>query len=192
MDDDILPLPTNDTVAAILALMETDTVLALAKLRIELEGRLRRIEQRTSLSGKNRSRPKALSQIVRELGMREVFEPAFGSSLLSVIAICDRAMHGEDIRDVDARQIVNTGTNLLEVLERLLRTYAVTNPVETVVISSQECDSLQSARFRLTTVVPLVENPERRVYELTQEELDEFLDGYTEFAEFVIGVEPIR
>lgn len=192
VDNDIHPLPPSDTTTAILDLMETDTVVALAKLRIELEGRLRRIEQRTSLSGKNRSRPKALNQIVRELGVREVFEPAFGSSLLAVIAICDRAIHGEDIRDVDARQIVTTGTDLLEVVERILRTYAVTHPVETVVISSEECDSLKSARFRLTTVVPLVENPENRVYELTQEELDEFFDGYTEFAEFVIGVERIR
>jgi len=38
----------------------------------------------------------------------------------------------------------------------------------------------------------LVENPERRVYELTQEELDEFFDGYSEFAEFVISVERIE
>lgn len=189
---DALPPDTSDTAAAILDLAETDAVVALAKLRIELEGRLRRLDQRANPSETKRNRPTALSHIVRQLVAREVFEPAFGTSLLDVIGICNRAIHGEDIRDVDARQIVQTGTHLLEVLERLLRTYAVTHPVASLVISPQERDALESARFRLTTVVPLVENPERRVYELTQEELDEFFDGYSEFAEFVISVERIE
>lgn len=192
VQDEALPADTSDTAAAILELAETDGVVALAKLRIELEGRLRRLDQRANSPGTTRKRPTALVHIVRQLGAREVFEPAFGSSLLDVIAICNRAIHGEDIRDVDARKIAQTGTDLLEVLERLVRTYAVTHPVESFAISPQDRDEFESARFRLTTVVPLVQNPERRVYELTQAELDDFLDGYSEFAEFVIAVERIE
>jgi hypothetical protein len=45
--------------------------------------------------------------------------------------------------------------------------------------------------YRLTTIVPLVENPERHVYKMTQEELDDYFDGYTEFAEFAVGLERI-
>lgn len=192
VQDEGLPADTSDTAAAILELVETDAVVALAKLRIELEGRLRRLDQHANSPGTTRKRPTALVHIVRQLGAREVFEPAFGSSLLDVIAICNRAIHGEDIRDVDARKIAQTGTDLLEVLERLVRTYAVTHPVESFAISPQDRDEFESARFRLTTVVPLVQNPERRVYELTQAELDDFLDGYSEFAEFVIAVERIE
>jgi len=40
------------------------------------------------------------------------------------------------------------------------------------------------------TIVPYVENPQRRVYLLTQEELDAFFEGYSEFAEFAISLEP--
>jgi hypothetical protein len=188
---DALPSDTGEAGAAILALAETDPVVALAKLRIELEGRLRRLHQRADPSGTTRSKPASLSQIVRQLASRDVFAKSFGSSLLDVIAICNRAIHGEDIRGVDARQIVDAGIDLLEVLERMLRTYGATRPVETAVISRQECDALRSARLQLTAVVPLVENPERRVYELTQDELDEYLDGYSEFAQFVIGIERI-
>lgn len=186
---DVHPPDLSDTAAAILDLAETDAVVALAKLRIELEARLRRLDQRANPSGTTRKRPMALGQIVRQLGSREVLEPAFGASLLDVIAICNRAIHGEDIRDVDARKIVQTGTDLLEVLDRTLRMYAVMHPVETVVIPPKERDAFEHARFRLTTIVPLVENPERKVYELTQAELEEFFDGYSEFAEFVIGIE---
>lgn len=134
----------------------------------------------------------ALSYLVRQLVAREVFEENFGVSLLDVIALCNRAIHGEDIRDVDARRIVETGTSLLEVLERIVRTDAPTHPVDTAVISPQERDQLQSARYRVTTVVPYIEKPERRIYVFTQEELDEFFEGYSEFAEFVVGIERIE
>jgi len=190
--DSVLPLETSEAASAIISLVATDPVVALAKLRIELEGRLRRLEQRATVPETSRKRPVALSYLVRQLVAREVFEENFGVSLLDVIALCNRAIHGEDIRDVDARRIVETGTSLLEVLERIVRTDAPTHPVDTAVISPQERDQLQSARYRVTTVVPYIEKPERRIYVFTQEELDEFFEGYSEFAEFVVGIERIE
>ena len=44
------PLSPNDTGAAILELAQSDPVVALAKLRIEIESRLRRLAERSSLS----------------------------------------------------------------------------------------------------------------------------------------------
>jgi hypothetical protein len=61
--------------------------------------------------------------------------------------------------------------------------------MEQASITSNECEQLQNARYRLTTVIPIVDKPVRHVYELTQDELDEFFDGYSEFAEFAIGLE---
>ena len=101
-------------------------------------------------------------------------------------------MHGEDIRDVDARQIINTGCDLLEFLEHTLRNYASTHPFEKKAIASKELDEFRDARYRLTTVVPYVEKPEQRFYVLDQEELDAFLDGYSEFAEFMVRLEKIE
>ena len=126
------------------------------------------------------------------MSAREILEPPFGASLLDVIGICNRAIHGEDIRDVDAQQIARSGVELLEALDRIVRTFAVTHPVNTTVISGEERDSFDNARFRLTTIVPLVENPERREYVLSQSELDDFFDDYSEFAEFVIRVEQVE
>lgn len=182
----------SETSAAIRSLAETDPVVALAKLRIEVETRLRRIHQRANSHGAVRKRPAALSYVIRELVTREVFGQDFGQSLLDVISICNRAIHGEDIRDVDARQIINTGSDLLEFLERTVRDYAATHPLEKKVITPLERDEFQSGRYQLTTVVPLVDNPEQRVYVLNQEELDAFLDGYSEFAEFMVRLEKVE
>lgn len=44
----------------------------------------------------------------------------------------------------------------------------------------------------LTTVVPYVDNPEQRVYVLNQDELDAFLEGYSEFAEFMVRLEKVE
>jgi hypothetical protein len=180
----------SEAAATINTLAETDPVVALAKLRIELETRLRRLEHSLDLASATRKRPAPLVNVMRELVSHEVLEAQFCASLRDVISICNRAIHGEDIRDVDAREIINTGTELLEVLDRAVREYAATHPIETSVISPEERDQLGRARYRLTTVVPYVENPKRRIYLLTQEELDDFLENYSEFAEFLTGLEP--
>jgi hypothetical protein len=161
------PTETSETAAPIQSLAQTDPVVALAKLRIELESRLRRLELRLNPDSRPPNRPPTLTHVIRDLASHEVFGVEFGASLRDLIAICNRAIHGEDIRDVDARQIIDAGTELLEVLERTTRDYAVTPPIEATVITPQERDELAAARYRLTTVVPLVENPERHVYVLT-------------------------
>jgi hypothetical protein len=195
-----LPEPSPDatlspevgaTAAAIKALSETDPVIALAKLRIELESRLRRLHHRVDPDTHSQKRPVALTHIIRNLVATEEFGSDLGAALRDVIAICNRAIHGEDIRDVDARQIVDTGIDLLEALERNVREYATTHPVETSVIARAELDDFQNGRYRLTTIVPLVDKPQRRVYVLTQDELDSFFDLYPEFAEFVVALEKI-
>lgn len=177
--------------SAIRTLSETDPVVALAKLRIELESKLRRLLDRV-----NPDRPStrfvALAQVIRNLTSAELFSPDFGAALRDVIAICNRAIHGEDIRDVDARRIIDTGIELLEAVDSMIREYGIAHPVETTEITPAESDSLQRSRYRLTTVVPFTEKPEKRVYILTQEELDSFLNDYSEFAEAVISVERLR
>jgi hypothetical protein len=50
-------------------------------------------------------------------------------------------------------------------------------------------EAYQGSRYRLTTVIAYVDNPQRLTYVLSHEELEEFLDGYSEFGEFVVGIE---
>lgn len=183
------PLRETDVAAtAIRRLAETDPVVALAKLRIEIEARLRRVENQIDPAAAKRNRPTPLTFIIRKLASQEVFEADLGESIRDVISICNRAIHGEDIRDVDARQIIDTGVELLDVLDLAVRHYASNSPIEIETITPQERDKLSTSIYRLTTIVPLVENPKRHVYRMTQEELDNYFDGYSEFAEFVIGL----
>ena len=171
-------------------LLDADPIVALAKLRIELERRLRRLKQSTDPGTRNIKRPIPPERMIRELVAQGIFTEKFGDPLRGVIAICNRAIHGEDIRDVDARKIINAGFEFIEVLDVMIRQHAATRPLETTVITPEERDKLAAAMYLLTTVVPLVEKPERRLYRLTQEELDDFIDDYSEFAEFIIGLEP--
>ena len=100
-----------------------------------------------------------------------------------------RAIHGEEIRSQDALAVAETGGELLEGLEQFAREYAATHPQAREVISKVEVEAYQKSHYRLTTVIPYVDNPQRLTYVLSHEELEEFFDGYSEFGEFVVGIE---
>jgi hypothetical protein len=182
----------SETVAAIKSLAASDPVVALAKLRIELETRLRRLYHRAHLQNQAvKPGQLNLALIIRDLVTYENWGPDFGKSLSRVISICNRAIHGEDISNIDARRIAEIGGLLIEYLDSERRHYGTTHPLEKKVISQKEVDAFRDGRYRLTTVTPLVKEPEMRVYLVNQEELDAFLDGYSEFAEFMVRLEKI-
>lgn len=66
------------------------------------------------------------------------------------------------------------------------------DPVESKVISRGDVESYEDATYRLTTVIPLVENPVCNVYIVNQEILDNFLEGYDEYAEFIVSIEKLE
>ena len=105
----------SETTASIRSLADTDPVVALAKLRINSKQAASAIptDEPKRPVGK---RPIDLGSIMRELIKREVFDQEFGIALRNITSISNRAIHGEDIRDVYARQIVNTGGELLELV----------------------------------------------------------------------------
>jgi hypothetical protein len=182
---------TRGVSSAIKTLAESDLVVALAKLRIEIESRLRRLLSTVNEDVSSR-RPAPLAQIIRKLEATEVFSTDFGAALREVMAICNRAIHGEDIREVDARKIVNTGLELLEAIEQMVRENGLIEPVSVAIIENYERDDYQSSRYRMTTIVPLVDKPERHIYVLTKDELDSFFEGYSEYAEFVVNIEKLE
>jgi hypothetical protein len=182
----------SETVAAIKSLAASDPVVALAKLRIELESRLRRLYHRARPQNKavKPGQPN-LSLLIRDLVTQEDWGPGFGDSLLRVISICNRAIHGEDISNVDANRVVSIGGLLIEYLDSEIRHYGTYHPLEKKVISQADVDAFRDGRYELTTVIPLVEEPKQCVYLVTQDELDAFLNGYSTFAEFMVRLEKI-
>ncbi len=61
--------------------------------------------------------------------------------------------------------------------------------IESKPVESGQIDIYRSSKYRLTTIIPLRENPVMNVYLLTKEELDTFLEGYDQYTEFLVSVE---
>lgn len=61
--------------------------------------------------------------------------------------------------------------------------------IESKAIGSGEFDVYISSKYRVTTIIPFKENPVMNVYLLTKEELNDFLEGYDPYAEFLVSVE---
>ena len=189
-------LATPDTIeehpaiAAIRELARTDVVIALAKLRIELESTLRRLRNR-SRSGKAISPYAPLTHIIRDLAADGILPRDMTSPIRNVLDLCNRAIHGEAIRAEDAESVIDAGTELLQAFERLLTEYGVAHPVDKTTITRGEVDAYQAAQYRVVSVIPLVDAPQRVTYSLTHDELESYFDGYFEFAEFIVSVERV-
>lgn len=178
------------TVEDIRQLVDSDSVLALAKLRIELEKVLRRVASVTANQTQS-DRPTSLGLMVQQLVNQELIIPDMAKALREVIAICNRAVHGETITESDARVIIELGTDLLEGLYWQVKNLLSGRIVSEEVIDPLEVERYHKKRYRLTTVIPLVDGPKRVVREVTQEQLEEYLEGYYEFAEFVVDLRDI-
>lgn len=177
------------TASAILDLGKSDEVLALAKLRIELEKILRRLER--AISPPENKRPISLVAIVRRLASLEVIPFEIAAPLQEVIAICNRAIHGEALSAGSASSIIEVGTELLQALYWQSSELLSGRVIDERRIENTEMERLSNARYRLTTVIPLVKEPKLVVRDVSQEQLDQYLEGYAEFAEFIVRVEEV-
>ena len=61
--------------------------------------------------------------------------------------------------------------------------------IESKAIESGEVDIYISSRYRVRTIIPFKGNPVMNVYLFTKEELNTFLEGYDQYAEFIVSVE---
>jgi hypothetical protein len=176
--------------ATLLALFDTDHILALAKLRIELERALTRLHLLATTTPRQRP-PAGLSRLVSDLVRSDILPAQLSGPLREVIYLCNRAVHGEYVRPTDARSILDIGIRILEELDSILHEFML-KPVETQPLSLADVSTYRDAEYRVTTVVPLVENPVRNVRILDQDGLDMLLEGYGEYAEFLVSIERIE
>jgi hypothetical protein len=191
VSDTSTPHEEHSVISAIRELAKTDSVVSLAKLRIELETALRRLSSRSS-TGKPATRNAPLQRILSDLAKPEVIPPDLIPAIRDVLALCTRAIHGEAIRQVDAEAVINAGIELLQTFERLVQEYGVAHPIEKSTITPEEAEAYREARYRVVTIIPLVKSPQRITYILTHDELENYFDGYSEFAEFVVSVEKVE
>lgn len=176
------------TVKSIKALVKSDPVLGLAKLRMELEKILNHIYRATH-RGERHDHFIPVGKLAHTLASMELIPTDVARSTREVVSICNRAMHGEDIRQKDAESVIESGSFLLYELSSYLDEYKF-KPTESKEVSQDDIAKYRNAHYRVTTLVPHVNSPIENVYLVDQEELDEFLEGYNEYAEFIIEVSP--
>ena len=170
-------------------LLHEDPRLALAKVRLELEERLQRLHSSAIGSGPARRRL-SLGRLVDDLSSKGVLPPSMATSLRDVIGLANRAVHGERVDQTAAEDLAVLGIRLANEVQHLLVERAL-RPAETVRVAVEEVERYRSCQYRVTTIIPLVADPVRNSYVLDQDGLDLLLEGYEEYAEFIVGIEPL-
>jgi hypothetical protein len=61
--------------------------------------------------------------------------------------------------------------------------------IESKTIGHEEVEIFRSSRYRVTTILPLEKQPVMNVYLFNLKELEDYLGGYSNYAEFVISIE---
>ena len=178
------------TINSISSLVESDPILALAKLRIELEKALNRLFRMTHKEDKSK-RVVSPMQLIQRLSSDEILPKDIARTTREVMSICNRAIHGEDIRKQDAESVVESGSSLLIKLHFYASNF-VLEPIETVPIDKKTLDEYWGAQYRVTSIVPLVDTPYKNVRILDQEGLDGLLEGYNEYGEFIVEVKKLE
>lgn len=63
---------------------------------------------------------------------------------------------------------------------------------KTISIDEHNVGRLWSCKYRVTTVIPYCEEPKMNLYIFHQQDLNNFLEGYNDFGEFIVSVIPLR
>jgi hypothetical protein len=129
-------------------------------------------------------------QMIDFLSAQSVINRPFARSIRNILRLTNRAAHGERVDPEDAEELANSVIQVLWELDYLYHEKAV-KPVESKMISEEESRRFQDATYRVTTVTPLVENPTMESYLLDQYGLDQLLEGYEEYAQFLVGIEMV-
>ena len=174
---------TSSFEAELLALVKSDSQLGLAKVRIEIERALRSIYDQAV--PKPQSRP-SIRHMLDAIQRRVQLPRDLASALVEVVGLANRVVHGEYIREEDAESVARMGANLVSRLQEFY-VKRILEPVESKAISQEELNQWHEAQYRVTTIVPLLDEPKMNIRELNQSSLNELLDGYNEYAEFLVG-----
>jgi hypothetical protein len=96
-----LPFETFNT-RTVKILLDSDPILALASLRIEIERKLRLAAKYFKLPNRN-----TLSEIIEALMERGILSPEQATALKKIVEMCNKAIHGYDISGDEAGEIIH-------------------------------------------------------------------------------------
>jgi hypothetical protein len=171
-------------------LSEKDNILALAKLRMELEKVLRKLCFKT-LPQKQKFNRAGIAQMINALVNAEILPRRISTALYDVSSIANRAIHGEAIRTSDSKMMIELGIQLLNEIEAIYED-KINPTVKSSIIAQDEMKQYLDAKYKVITIIPTIPEPKKNTYIFTQNELDAFLEGYNEYAEFLVSIEKVK
>lgn len=168
-------------------LVESDPQLGLAKLRIELEKIIKLIYFRIEQPDFDIDRL-PLTKLMNDLAEKRVIPIALLSCIRDVLSLANRAIHGQSIKTSDAESLANLGVKVIAELWRIFRGLPG-KAVEKRPISKQEEQHYSGAKYKVMTITPYQDEPYLSTYILDKKGMDELLEGYQDYAQYVVGVE---
>lgn len=163
-----------------------DRVLALAKLRIEIELRLKKLF--TFAKEGNISGIRSMTQTLAATG---TISNRTRNLILDINSILNRVMHSGDIlTEAKVDNVLGVGIEIIEELDSIFYTKLV-EPVSKKVVSKKRLTKYMDAKYEVVSVIPLAEKPYVNKRVLDQEQLGQFLEGYDEYAEFLVKIKKL-
>ena len=176
---------TNEDIVSLKDLAESDPQLALAKMRIELEKQLRSLFNIYVSESTRPMKNVSLRLIVDSLAKDGIIEKPLASALKDIIDVTNRTIHGEDISGENVLKLIDTYSTALGELEFIVIDH-VLKTVKKETIDESIVETYSNSEYLLTTITPVVPNPQKNTYKINQTELDAFLEDYNEYAEFIV------
>lgn len=178
---------TNALSKELYELASKDVILALAKVRIEIERRLKKL----FVYGKemNVSGLRTMTQTLTATG---VIDNKLRNIILDLASILNRATHGEELpTEAKIDNILEIGISIIDELDHIYYDKLV-DPISKKIITKKKLSDYMEAKYEVTSVVPLVEKPYINKRILNQEQLDQLLEGHDEYAEFLVDIKKIE
>lgn len=118
-------IPTEDPIASIREVANTDPNLSLVAFRIEIEKRIRQIAENYQI----RSHRTSLGELIRELQNRLILPSEVSAGLMDLVAIGNRAAHGAEVEHSAADWVLDFGASIILELDNILKNQRPHNKV---------------------------------------------------------------
>lgn len=160
-----------------------DTILALANIRMEMEKYIIKLYKFET----NKDNQSFMSMI-DELSKMEVLPFHIVGPLKEIVILCNRALHGEKINTKIGNELIEIGMKILCFLKNSLsRRYD--GSVNTIDVDYEVIEQHMRISYKVISMVPCHNKPRKNIRILTHKELNEFLDDYNEYSEFVVSIQ---
>ena len=167
-------------------LAERDGVLAFAKLRIEIEVRLKRL-----FTFSEKKNPHSMRTMVQTLAATGVIDNRVRNMILEITSILNRVVHGDTPSEISINNVLDIGVKIINELDDIFYEKVI-KPTTEKVLSNKELEDYMDAIYEVTSVIPLIKKPYVNKRILNQEQLDLFLEGYDEYAEFLVEIKKVK